>query len=62
MAQSGKDSVLGVVNAPAGDGEGRLVLREVGAVVDLGNPGLPPPFPQSDPDNQTFQSQKLTSS
>ena len=56
---SKKDSVLGIVNAPAGDGEGCLVLGEVGAVVDLGNPGLSPPFPQRDPDQQTFQSQKL---
>ena len=45
-----KDSVLGVVDAPAGDGEGGLILRQVGAVVDFGDPGLPPPLPQRDPE------------
>ena len=57
-----ENSVLGVVDAPTGDGERSLVLRKVGAVVDLGNPGLSPPFPQRDPDNEIFQSQKLISS
>ena len=45
-------SDFGVINAPAGDGEGGLVLRQVGAVVDLGDPGLSPPHPQRDPDNE----------
>ena len=54
-----KDSVLGVVDAPAGDGEGGLILRQVGAVVDLGDPGLPPPLPQRDPEKRSFQSQTL---
>ena len=59
---STENSVLGVVDAPTGDGERSLVLREVGAVVDLSNPGLSPPFPQRDPDNEIFQSQNLISS
>ena len=52
MGQTIKDSVFGVIDAPAGDGEGGLVLRQVGTVVDLGDPGLPPPIPQKDPDNE----------
>ena len=44
--------VLGVIDTPTGDGECGLILREVGTVVDLGDPGLSPTLPQRDPSNQ----------
>lgn len=42
-------SVFGIHNSSHPDGKGGLALGQVGAVVDLGDPALPPALPQVDP-------------